>query len=206
MKQVNLRELNIRELEFMFWINLTDDLLEKIKGLVAPDKDGDYVFGELYRINNVGHFVGAMVSKSVGEGRYRIHGMCKIVKGKRLEEGVVSVSKLFEILCSIEEEITAMNKLNLSFSRRQKRKAIISLPIKITDIPETVYDEIHGMHFVKREGKGFKYDVILDLERDGSITEIIIYNKRINIKESIFEDIAQAGIGISDRFVLRGQP
>jgi hypothetical protein len=122
-----------------------------------------------------------------------------------VEEGVVSVGKLFEILSLTEEEVPVMSKLSLSFSRRQKRKTVISLPIKITDMPETLYDEIHGMHFAKREGKGFKYDVILDLERDGSITEIIIYNKVTKIKESILEDIVQAGIEISDRFVLRGQ-
>jgi len=205
MKQVNLKEFNITELRFKFWTNLTSDLLEKIESVVAPDEDGDYVFMDPYKIKNVGHLIATVVSKSTGEGRYGIRGICEVRKGGRLGKGMVSVSKLLEIMSSIKEEITVMCLLRLSFGRRQKPKTIISLPIKITDMPKTLYDEIHGIHFVKREGRGFKYEVILDLERDGTLTGIIIYNKLMSIKESILEDIIQEGIEISDGFVLRGK-
>ena len=203
MKQVNLKEFNITELDFMFWANLTDDLLEKIRSVVAPDEDGDYIFIESYKIDNVGHIATAMVSKSKGEGKYRIRYRCEIGKGGRLGKGVVSVSKLFEIISSIEEKMMVRSRLRLSFGRRQKHKTIISFPIKITDMPKTLYDEIHGIHFVKREGKSFKYEVILDLEENGALMEVIIYKKLTNIKESIVEDIIQQGIEISDGFVLR---
>jgi hypothetical protein len=205
MKQVNLKEFNITELRFRFWTNLTSDLLKKIESVVAPDEDGDYMFMESYKIDNVGHIVAAVVSKSTGEERYSVRGICEIGGGKRLGKGVVSVSKLLEIMSSIKEEIRVMCWLRLSFGRRQKPKTVISLPINITDMPKALYDVIHGIHFVKRKGKGFKYEVILDLERDGTLTDIIIYDKVMNIKESFWEDIIQEGIEISDGFVLRGK-
>jgi len=205
MKQVNLKKFNITELRFVFGTNLTDDLLKKIRSVVPPDKDGDSMFVESYKIDNVGHLVAAMVSKSTGEGIYNIRVICEKGRGRRLGKGVGSVSKLFEIISSIKEEITVMSTLRLSFGRRQRYKAVISLPIKITDMPKMPYNEIRGIRFVKREGKDFKYDVILDFERNGSLTEVINYIKRTNIKESILEDIIQEGLEISDGFVLKGK-
>jgi hypothetical protein len=205
MKLVNLKKFNIAELRFDFSINLTDDLLERLQSVVAPDKDGDYMFIDSYRIDNVGHTLAAMVSKSAVVGMYRVRGVWDMSKGRRPLKEVLSVGKLFEIISSIEEEIMLTSSLRLSFSRRKKYKSIISLPIKITDMPEMVYDEIHGMHFVKREGRDFKYEVILDLERDGGLMELIICKKRMKIKESILEDIIQEGLEISDGFVLIGK-
>ena len=204
MKQVNLKEFNIGELRFTFWTSLTDDLLEKIRSVVAPDEDGDYIFRESYRIGNVGHSLFAMVSKSKGEGWYRIGVLCNMEGGRKSRKGVGSVRKLFEILSSIKEEVTAFCVLQLSFGRRKKYKTVITLPIKITDMPKTLYDEIRGIHFAKREGKGLKYDVIVDVERDGALIGLINYEKVINIKESILEDVMREGLAISDGFVLRG--
>ena len=79
----------------------------------------------------------------------------------------MSVSKLFEIISYIKEEITVMCTLRLSFGRPRKYKTIISLPIKITDMPKAIYDEIHGMHFVKREGKGLNMMLYLTLKKTG---------------------------------------
>jgi hypothetical protein len=203
MKQVNFKEFNLTELSFVFRTNLTDDLLEKIQGVVAPDEDGDYIFLDSYKIDNVGHIATAMVLKSKGEGKYEIRYGCQIGKGGRLGKGVVSVSKLFEIISSIKEKMMVTSMLRLSFGRRQKHKTIISLPIKITDMSETLYNEIHGVHFVKREGKSFKYEVILDLEENGALISTIIYKKLRNIEVSIVEDIIQQGIEISNGFILR---
>lgn len=203
MKQVNLKEFNIEELRFTFWTSLTDDLLEKIRSVVAPDEDGDYIFEESYRIGNVGHSIVAMVSKSGGEGRYRVGILCRKKGGRGLRKGVGNVRELFEILSAIKEKITAFCVLHLSFGRRKKYKTVISLPIKITDMPKTLYDEIRGIHFAKREGKGIRYDVVVDVERDGNLIELINYRKLINIKESILEDVIEEGLKISDGFVLR---
>ena len=203
MKQVNLKESNITEVYFTFWTSLTDDLLEKIRSVVAPDEDDNYMFMDSYKIDNVSHVVAAMVSKSKGEGRYRIRCLCKIGRGGRLGKGVVSVGKLFEIISCINERTLVVGGVKLSFGRRQKYKAIISLPIKITNMPKMPYDEIYGMRFVKREGKIIKYDVILDFEPNGVLKETIAYRKLVNIKESIIEDMLQQGIEISDSFVLR---
>jgi len=203
MKQVNLKEFNITELDFMFWINLTDDLLKKIQSVATPDEDGDYVFVDSYKIDNVGHIKGAVVSKSKSEWRYKVQGICEIKKGGRLGKGTVSVSRLFEILSPIEEETLVFSRLKLSFSRRQKYKTIMRLPIKVTNIPKMPYDEIHGIRFVKREGDSNKYEVILDLGTKGALTETIIYQERRKIKESIVEDMIKQGIEISDNFILR---
>jgi hypothetical protein len=205
MKLLNLKKLNIVELRFDFSINLMDDLLEKVESVVAADKDGDYMFMDPYRIDNVGHVLATMVSKSGVPEIYRVRGIWEIRKGRVSSKGLVSVGKLFEIISSIEAKTMLEGSLRLSFSRRKKYKSIINLPIKITDMPKMTYDEIHGMHFVKREGRDFKYDVILDVERDGSLTELVIYQRRMEVKESILEDIIQEGLEISDCFVLRGK-
>lgn len=203
MKQVNLKEFNITELNFMFWVSLADDLLEKIRSVVAPDKDGDYVFIDSYKVDNVGHVAGAVVTKSTGELRYMIQGMCEVRRGGRLRKGAVSVSRLFEIISPLEEKTLVVSRLKLSFGRRQKYKTIISLPIKITNMPKMPYDEIGGIRFVKREGNSVKYEVILDLEQNGALNETIIYNELRNIRESMIVDIIQHGIEVSDSFILR---
>jgi len=203
MKQVNFKEFNITGLRFRFWVDLTDDLLEKIQSVAPPDKDGRCVFVDSYKIDNVSHFAVALVSKSKGERRYRIGVMWERERLTGTGKGIASVSKLFEIVSCIKEEIAVRCTLRLSFGGRRKYKTIISLPIKITDMPKAIYDEIYGMHFVKREGKGSKYDVILDLQRNGAVMMLINYRKLMNIKESILEDILQEGIEISDGFVLR---
>lgn len=205
MKQVNLKEFQINELRFTFWATLTDDLLGEIQSVVTADEDGDYIFREPYRIGNVSHYLFAMVSKSSGEGRYRIVVSCSVesVRGLRKEAG--NVRKLFEILSPIKEDLTAYCVMHLSLGRRKKYKTVISLPIKITDMPNTLYDEIRGAHFAKREGKAIKYDVVVDVERDGNLIELINYTKKINIKESILEDVVKEGMKISDGFILRGK-
>ncbi len=203
MKQVNLKELNIIELDFTFWTNLTDDLLEKIGNVVAQDEDGDYIVVDSYKEDNVGHIVVVGVLKPKGEGKYRVRCRCELGRGRGLRKDVVRTSKLFEIMSSIKETMMVNSTLKLSFGRRKKHKTIISLPIKITDMPKTLYDEIHGVHFVKREGKSLKYEVILDLEENGALRETVIFKKLRNINASIIEDIIQQGIEISDGFVLR---
>ena len=77
--------------------------------------------------------------------------------------------------------------------------------MKVTDIPEAVYDEIHGMHFVKTEGKTRKYDVILNRNRKGGVSLLVKYRVMMNVKESILEDVLQEGVKISEGFVLRGK-
>jgi hypothetical protein len=203
MKQVNLKEFNITGLRFTFWVDLPDDLWEKIRGVTSQDKEGDCVFADRYKIGNVSHFALALVSKSKGERRYGIRVMWERESLTGVGKGIASVSKLFEIISCIKGEVAVNCSLRLSFGRPRKYKTIISLPIKITDMPEAIYDEILGMHFVKREGKGYKYDVILDLERKGAVMMLINYRKLMNIKESMLEDILQEGIKISDGFVLR---
>jgi len=201
MKQVNFKEFNITGLRFTFWVDLTDDLLEKIQSVAPPDKDGRCVFVDSYKIDNVSHFAVALVSKSKGERRYRIGVMWERERLTRAGKGRASVSKLFEIISCIKEEIAVKCTLRLSFGGTRKYKTIINLPIKITDMPESIYDEIHGMHFVKREGELFRYDVILDLDPDRSLREIITFRKVINMNESILEDVVREGMGISDGFV-----
>jgi hypothetical protein len=204
MKQLNLKELDIEELEITFWVGLTEDLLEKIRSEVAPDEDGDYVFMDWYKVGSVGHFVMAIVSKEkhIPE-RYRIRIVCERRGGKRWGVGNVSVSRLLEIISSIEEETLGICGLRLSFGKRRRYKTVVSLPLKVTEMSKTLYDEIHGMHFIKREGKFFKYDVILDLEADKSLREMITFRKVININESILEDVVREGMKISDGFVSR---
>ena len=117
----------------------------------------------------------------------------------------VSVGKLVEIISSIDKEIVAICWLKLSFGRRRRYKTIVSLPMKVTEMPERLYDEIHGMHFIKREGKVLKYDVILDLDPDRSLREMITFRKAININESVLEEVIREGMRISDGFVSRGE-
>jgi hypothetical protein len=206
MKHVNLKEFNIDELSVTFWVSLGDELVQKMGGVVAPDEDGDYVFMESYKIGNVAHYVAAVVSKpKFVEGQYRIQIICEKKSGRKWAAGAVSVSKLFEIISSIKEKIPAMGMLSLSFGQRKKYKTIISLPMKITDMPKALYDEIDGVHFVKREGKLLKYDVILDLEPNKTLTEWLTFRIDININESILEDVMREGLSIADGFVSRGE-
>lgn len=205
MKQVSLKESNIERLSVTFWVNLTDDLLERIRTVVAPDGDGDYGFVDAYKMGNVNHRVVAILSKSgFVPGEYKIELFCEKKSGRKLAGGMPSVSKLFEIISSVEGETRAIGVLSLSFGRQKKSKPIISLPIKITDMPEALYDEIDGIHFVKREGKLVKYEVILDVEADKTLTEWLSFRMMVNINESILENAMREGLRIAGGFVSKG--
>lgn len=203
MKQINFKELSIVRLRLEFSINLPDDLLEKIGSVAPPDKEGDHVFMDSYKMGNVNHFVIAIVSKSTREGRYVVLIGWERGKLRGVGRGVRSVGKLFEIMSSIKEEIAVTCALRLVFGQRVKHKTIMNLPIKVTDMPETLYDEIHGMHFVKREGKGSKYDVILDLRKEGGLLASVGYERLVNMRGSVVEELLEEGIEISEGFVLR---
>jgi hypothetical protein len=205
MKKLNFKELNITGLRFAFRVTLTDDIWEQIQNATTKDKVGGYVFVDKYKIGNVSHFVLALVKKSKVEKRYAIGIMWERENLTGVGEGIASVSKLLEIISCIEGEVAIYGRLSLLFGRAQKCKTIVSLPMKITDIPEAVYDEIHGMHFVKSEGKGRKYDVILNRERKGAVGLLVNYRAMMNIRESILEDVLKEGIKISEGFVFRGK-
>lgn len=204
MKQVNLKEFNVEELSISFWVSLTEDLFERLKSTVAPDEDGDYVFMDWYKMGNEGHSVLGIVSKvKYIPERYRIWIVCERRGGRGWMAKGVSVSRLLEIISGIEEEIVGICGLRLSFGKRKSYKTIISLPMKVTEMTNTLYDEIHGMHFIKKEGKSVKYDVILDLGADRTLKEMITFRKVINIRELILEDVLGDGMRISDGFVSR---
>ena len=67
------------------------------------------------------------------------------------------------------------------------------------------FDEIDMVHVVKREGERTKYGVLLGLLAGGILRETVYFDHHARIQESLVNDIIEEAVGISNRFVLKGE-
>ena len=198
----SLKSLSISELRFIVKPTLTDELISKISEASPPDKDGDNVFLDSYKVNNVSHLAIAVVSKvKKREDVYNIDCRCQVAKGGILSKDTPKISRLIEILSDVKESQHFHCLARFLYGKRAKFKPIVKLPIRITDKTKVPFNEIHGVHFAKIVGKKLENEVILDLLEGGGYTETVIFGHSSKIGVSIVRDIVEKAKGISDNFV-----
>jgi hypothetical protein len=202
--KLNLKACDIIELRFLVTLTLSDDLIAQIKEASPPDEDGDSIFVDSYEVDGAKHRAWVWVSM-VNEGttKFRIDFNYELGKGGRLRKSTPRINKVVGILCSVEEEVDITCQVSFQFGRRRKAKPIIPLPLKLIELPNIPFDEIDGLHLVKRDGKQTKYDVILGVSSGGALTEIIFFDYHSRIREDLADEIIREAVRISNLFILK---
>jgi hypothetical protein len=198
----NLKKFNITEVRVSFKAKLTEELLGKLKSF-TPDEEGDYVFIERYKSEGVGHVATALVSLNEDNTEFSCRLLYRVRKGGRSRKSIPGISQLLDIVSAIQERVEFSCLLRFTFSKRTKTSMLINLPLKVTDKINAPFSEIYGAHFVKREGKQVKYEVILDFSEESGMLGTFVFETKDRISESVVEKIIQKGVGISKIFVSK---
>lgn len=204
--RANLKSFCIDQIRFNFEVKLSEELIEKIRNICSPDEDGDYVFFDYYRVESVGHVASAVVSQLKGDvEKFGVSFLYMLGKGGGFIKGAPKISSLLEVLSVVEEPVLVNCFLRFKFGKRSKVKGIVNLPVKISSQPNALFDEIHGVHFVKFEGGETKYEVILDIIEGGVLMQTVMFGNNIRISESSVGHVLRTGLEISRRFVSKGE-
>lgn len=200
----NLKSYDITELRFSATLTLGDDLIGQIREASPPDESSDSLFLDSYKADGGTHRAWVWVIEQDRKARrFRIEFTYEQARGGRLPKDVPRISKLVDIASSIEEAVDISCHVSFQFGRRRKAKPIIPLPMKLMQSPDMPFDEIDGLHLVKRDGKGTKYDVILGLMGEGVLIETIFFGYRARIQETLVDEIIAEAARISNCFVLK---
>ena len=200
----NLKSSDIIKLQFSATVTLSASLIGEIRKASPPDEDGDSVFVDSYRSDGINHRAWAWVS-GVEEGTMRasIQFNYELGKGGKLRKAAPRVNQLVDIVSSIEEGVEADCEATFEFGRLQKAKPIVPLPMRLIELPGMPFDEIEGLHLVKRDGEQSKYDVILDIPRKGVLRESVFFSYHARIQETLADEILREAAKISNRFVVK---
>lgn len=204
MSSPNLKIFDLEEVRFSFEAKLTEELLKRMESFPA-DKDGDYMFFDSYKSERIGHIATALVSLlNKGEKEFGFSFIYRIGRGGHLHKTSLRISELFEIISDIREPVEFDCLLRFQFGRRSKPKTLINLPLRVTGQQNVPFNEICGVHFVKREGGKVKYEVILDFSDEDGLMDTVVFKHTDKISESVVEKIIQNGLGISESFASKG--
>lgn len=203
MSRPNLKIFNLVEVRFNFEAKITDELSKRLEAFPA-DRDGDYVFFDSYKSERIGHIANAVVSLlNKSENGFGFSFLYRLGRGGRLRKDLPRISDLFEVISAIRERVEYDCLLRFQFGRRLKPKTLIDLPLKVTGQENVPFNEIRGVHFVKREKGEVKYDVILDLFDGGGLMNTVLFKHKDKIDESVVGKIIQNGLEISKSFASR---
>ncbi len=202
----NLKPYDITMLMASFVLTLSEDLIAQIREASPPDDDGDSVFLDSYKVDNVSHRASVWVielDKDVGS--FKVGLTYELGKGGRLRKDMPRINKIFGMLTSIEEAIDINCQVSFRFEKRRKVKPIIPLPMKLIESPDMPFDEIDGIHLVKRTEERERHDVVLGISTEGVLFENIFFEHHARIQETLVDDIIKEALRISNRFILKGE-
>lgn len=121
---------------------------------------------------------------------------------KKSTKTMPSVSSLLGVLSALQEETKFECRLVSQFKKPSKATPILKLPLKLTDFPGSVFGEIHGIHFVSRNGTDLIH-TILDTSPDGALVESINFSYSKQFNQSIAEEILGRAIELSNLYVAK---
>jgi len=204
---IDLKGNSISNFVFSTTLVLPDDVIRRIRELSPADKDGDSVFQEEQEAPNGKLMVFALVSPvGKSDGKFSIqlsyHPRRRARSTKKSTKTMPSVSNLLGVLSALQGETKFECRLISEFKRTSKATPILKLPLKLTDFPGSVFGEIHGIHFVSRNGTDLTH-IILDTSPDGTLVASIICNYSKQFHQSIAEEILGRAIELSNLYVAK---
>jgi hypothetical protein len=202
----NLRSFSMLEVELSGEIELSDTIIQQITKASIPDKDGDSVFYDTYKIANNSHVRWVIVSAPAKDGKtcgFWLH--YELRKVKKIAKEVPSVDRLLSILSNVDRPVELGCLFRYKFTKRDKARIIVNLPLVISESPNLPFDVIKGLHLAKVEGKQSEYDVVLDRGQDGSLTETVAFRHVTRITDSLVTEVVKKAVEVSKRFVFKGE-
>ncbi len=203
---IDLKSNSVITFGFSTTLLLPDDVIRRIRELSPADKDGDSTFQEEQEAPNGKLMVFALVSgvgksdKKVGI-RFDYYPRRRARSAKKSTKIMPSVSNLLGALSTLQEETKFECRLISQFKKPSKAIPILKLPLKLTDFPGSVFGEIHGIHFVSRNGTDLIH-AILDTSQDGALLESINFSYSKQFNQSIAEDILTRALELAKLYVV----
>lgn len=196
----DLKGLNVFLLEFSTEVQLNSDIVRKIRDASNPDEEGDSVFFDSYK----GHTALAVV---YGAGRdtqpYRLIFRYTARSGGRLSKDVPRITQLFDILSDVKEQLSFECSVSFDFGKALHPRPLITLPVECPSTAGMPFDRIQGLHFVKLDGNGTKYDVFLEAPARGIVRETVEFKYVSPFEQSVPQKILLMAQSISDKFVFK---
>jgi hypothetical protein len=200
----NLKVFSISLIRMSCKIELTEDLIQQIRGASPPDEDGDSVFEDIYKVGDNRHVGWATVTKPEKDGTTcHLYIAYALSRGRMRKVKLPLVDQALEILSNVDSAVELLCALTFEFAKRDKAKTIVSLPLILSESPNLPFNEIRGLHFSKMEGKRSQYDVILDRGEDGAITESLILRHTAKISNVLLDGVIKEAVRISNSFVSK---
>lgn len=200
----DFKSLSIVEIDLSAKVVLTDTIIEQIRIASPPDKDGDSIFYDYYKVENNVHVGWSVISSPAKDNKtcrfalyYQLGGF------GRHKKNMPSISQALKILSSVNDPVELGCLSRFEFGKRYKAKTILSLPLILSESPNLPFDEIRGLHFSKVEERRSEYDIILDRDRDGRLTETVAFRHTTKIGDALVEDIISKAVEISTKFVFK---
>jgi hypothetical protein len=185
-------------------IELAEDIIRKIREASPPDEDGDSVFEDTYRVGENRYGGVATVTKTEEDGKTCfLYISYTLTRGRMRKIKLPLVDQALEILSNIDSAVELYCVLTFEFTKRDKVKTIISLPLILSESTKLPFSEIRGIHFSKMEGKRSQYDIILDRGEDGAITESLILRYTAKINNVLFDEVIKEAVRISNSFISK---
>jgi hypothetical protein len=200
----SLKKLNIEFLQFSTRLTLDGAVIQKIQESSPPDEDGDSEFLEQVPIGKDTQWVSAWFSRRTGKNECSIVFTCRQGKYRvpgrpRKRPSIPLPTELLDILSVVKDEFEFDCRMRLTYKTRKVRP-IVNLPLRVSNHPHSLFTEIRGLHFCRKDQMNQSLDVIMDIV-DNELQETMSFVRRSQIRESLFNDIINDAVVLNQGFV-----
>ena len=202
--QPHLKQHHITEMNISFTLTLPVNVVSEIRKISPPDEDNDSVFLDMYKIGNARYRAWHWLKeKDRANNIYQIDINYEI-GSVRPPKGIPGIADLVGALSSIEESVDLDCQVRFSFTKRDKVRPIMPLPLKLLDSPNMPFDEIAAVILTKKNSEWGDYSVMLGVAESGRLTEMVFFNMQSQIQETLIEEVIERVSSISKKFILKG--
>ena len=201
--KLDFRTIFLRGFAASFKVELSEELHKQIADVSSRPKDPKLLFEETYEVDNHWHVGRLAIEPPAKDSKLYDLFLWYRPRSRRVIRPVSSIGAVLRILSVIDNPIKFDCHATFEFSRRDRARAIVRLPLVLSESRNAPFDKIRGFHFSKQEDGQPKYDVILDSSRDGSLSLVVIYEQKRRINESLPDDLVNWAAEISGKFVSR---
>jgi hypothetical protein len=118
----------------------------------------------------------------------------------RPPRGVSKPDRLLQILSMAEEPLIFSCHVSFLYKEGAAR-SIIQLPISLFRTDKVGFHEIKGVELSRREPDEFKYDIVISVEKDGSLSHEVAFDYEARARPGIEGDLLRKAVGISQQFL-----
>ena len=202
--QPHLKQYNITDMHISFTLTLPVNVVSEIKRISTPDEENDSIFLDTYKVGNAKYRAWCWFRK-----KQKDNETCEIelnyeIGSARIPKGIPSIADLIGSLSSIEESVDLDCRVGFSFTKRDKMKSIMPLPLKIIDSPNMPFDDISAVILTKKDSEWGDYSVMLGVIASGRLTEMIFFNLQTQINDKLIDEVIERVTSISDKFIVKG--